>query len=115
AVDDTIERTEAVIAATEELRRALLHELLTRGVPGMHSEWRDVPGLGTVPACWEVTSLGEVLTELRYGTSSRLASEGTWPVLRIPNVARGIVELTDLKFADLSPLEAETLTLAPGD
>lgn len=61
AVDDAIERTEAVIAATEELRRALLHELLTRGVPGMHSEWRDVPGLGSVPACWEVTTLGEVV------------------------------------------------------
>ena len=60
AIDDTIERTEAVIAATEELRRALLHELLTRGVPGQHSEWRDVPGVGRVPACWEVVRLGDV-------------------------------------------------------
>lgn len=34
AVDETIERTEAVIVATEELRRSLLHELLTHGVPG---------------------------------------------------------------------------------
>ena len=62
AIDDTIERTEAVIAATEELRRALLHELLTRGVPGWHSEWRNVPGIGTVPACWDVVRLGDVAT-----------------------------------------------------
>ena len=62
AIDDTIERTEAVIAATEELRRALLNELLTRGVPGWHSEWKDVPGVGTVPACWEVVRLGDVAT-----------------------------------------------------
>ena len=62
AIDDTIERTEAVIAATEELRRSLLHELLTRGAPGQHSEWRDVPGVGTVPACWEVVRLGDVVT-----------------------------------------------------
>ncbi len=62
AIDDTIELTEAVIAATKELRRALLHELLTRGVPGWHSEWRDVPGIGTVPACWDVVRLGDVAT-----------------------------------------------------
>ena len=33
SIDDAIERTEAVITATERLRDALLHELLTRGVP----------------------------------------------------------------------------------
>ena len=62
AIDDAIERSEAVIAATEELRRSLLHELLSRGVPGWHSEWREVRGLGVVPACWEVVRLGEVAT-----------------------------------------------------
>lgn len=61
AIDDAIERTEAVIAATERLREALLNELLTRGVPGWHSEWKQVPGLGTVPACWEVVRLGDLL------------------------------------------------------
>ena len=51
SIDEAIERTEAVIAATERLRDALLHELLTRGVPGWHSEWKEAPGLGTIPAC----------------------------------------------------------------
>ena len=60
AIDEAIERTEAVIAATERLRDALLHELLTRGVPGWHTEWKEAPGLGTIPACWEVVRLGEV-------------------------------------------------------
>ena len=62
AIDEAIERTEAVIAATEQLRDSLLHELLTRGVPGWHSEWKEVAGVGTVPACWEVVRLGEVAT-----------------------------------------------------
>ena len=62
AIDDTTERTEAVITATQRLRGALLHELFTRGVPGWHSEWREVPGLGTVPAAWRVVRLGEVAT-----------------------------------------------------
>ena len=60
SIDEAIERTEAVIAATEHLRDSLLHELLTRGVPGWHSEWKEVPGIGTVPACWKVVRLEEV-------------------------------------------------------
>ena len=62
SIDEAIKRTEAVIAATERLRDALLHELLTRGVRGWHSEWKDVPGIGTLPACWEVVRLGEIAT-----------------------------------------------------
>ena len=60
SIDDAIEGSEAVIAATERLRDALLHDLLTRGLPGQHTEWRDVPGLGTLPADWEVVRLGDV-------------------------------------------------------
>jgi len=93
AVDDTIERTEAVIGATEELRRALLHELLTRGVPGMHSEWKHVPGLGTVPACWEVTTLGGCIERIEAGRSplceTRPARDGEWGVLKVSSVSWG--------------------------
>ena len=60
SIDEAIERTEAVIAATERMRDALLHELLTRGVPGWHTEWKDAPGIGTIPSDWEVVRLGDV-------------------------------------------------------
>ena len=60
SIDEAIERTEAVIAATGTLRDSLLHELLTRGVPGWHTEWKDVPGIGTIPADWDVVRFGEV-------------------------------------------------------
>ena len=63
SIDDAIEGAEAVIAATEGLRDALLHDLLTRGLPGQHTEFRDVPGLGTVPADWEVVRLGDVIED----------------------------------------------------
>ncbi len=68
SIDDAIENAEAVIAATERLRDALLHELLTRGMPGWHSEWKEAPGLGTIPAGWEVVRLGEVATMSQGGT-----------------------------------------------
>ena len=41
--------------------RALVHQLPMRGAPGRHSEWRDVPGIGTVPEGWDVVRLRDVL------------------------------------------------------
>ena len=63
SIDDAIGWTAAVIAATEQLRDSLLHELLTRGVPGWHTAWKEVPGLGTMPADWEVVRLGDRIEE----------------------------------------------------
>lgn len=116
AIDLAIEKTEAVIEATETLRKALLQELLTRGIPGWHSEWKTVPGIGTIPARWEVVKLGEVTSEFQYGTSSKSGSDVTGvPVLRIPNVARGTLDLTDLKYGLLPKRELDSLRLRDGD
>ena len=60
SIDEAIEHTETVIAATEQVRDSLLHELLTCGVPGWHREWKEVPGVGTIPADWNVVRLGDV-------------------------------------------------------
>ncbi len=116
SIDDAIERTEAVIAATETLRDSLLHELLTRGVPGWHTEWKDVPGIGTIPADWETVQLGEVIPKFEYGTSIQCNGGPTGvPVLRIPNIASGELDLTELKYADLGTAEMDKLRLAAGD
>ena len=63
SIDEAIEQADAVIAATEQLRDSLLHELLTRGVPGWHTEWKEAPSIGTIPADWEVVRLGEILQD----------------------------------------------------
>ena len=60
SIDETIERTEAAITATEKLRDAMRHELLTRGLPGWHSSWKEVRRFGVIPADWKVVRLGEV-------------------------------------------------------
>ena len=77
SIDDAIEGAEAVIAATEQLRDSLLHDLLTRGLPGQHTEWRDVPGLGTIPADWDVVRLGDVGEWHSGGTPSK-ARQDFW-------------------------------------
>lgn len=82
AIDGAIERTDEVIAATELLREALLHELLTKGLPGWHTEWQDTPASASFPADWQRVRLGDVLT-LEYGTSLPMSKRriGSIPVV----------------------------------
>ena len=116
SIDEAIERTEEVIAATERLRDALLHELLTRGLPGRHSEWREVPGLGTIPASWEVVRLGEVCREpIRNGFSPGALEHPTgWWLLTLAAVSPSGFDAEAKKPA---PLDArvEATRLFPGD
>ena len=114
AIDEAIERTEEVIAATERLRDALLHELLTRGLPGRHSEWADVPGLGAVPACWDVVRLGDVLSSTTYGTNVPLDGSGSTPILRMNNLQGGKIDLSEVRHAEL-PDRERGLNLVSGD
>ena len=115
SIDEAIEGVEAVITATERLRDALLHELLTRGVPGWHTQWKDVPGLGTIPASWEVVRLGEVLESTTYGTNEPLSTRGEMVVLRMNNLQNGEINLSEVRRADLSKKEVHELNLVPGD
>ena len=77
SIDGAIERTEAIIATTEQLRDSLLHELLTHGVPGWHTEWKEAPGVGTIPADWNVVRLGDV-AEIVMGQSPPGATVFDW-------------------------------------
>ena len=76
AVDNAIDRTEAVKSATKRLCDALLGELLTRGVPGWHSKWRCIAGLGTIPAKWSVMPLGNFAT-LQRGADLAVQDRGS--------------------------------------
>ena len=118
SIDEAIERTEAVIAATETLRDSLLRELLTRGVPGWHTEWKDVPGIGTMPADWEVVRLGEVIadgpTNGIYKPESDYGS-GT-PIIRINDFIPGeLVNLECLRRVRLEPGEMQRYAIREGE
>ena len=117
SIDDAIERTESVIAATEQLRDSLLHQLLTRGVPGWHTEWKEAPGLGTTPVDWEVVRLGEVYDVQLGKMLSPKAKRGTnpKPYLTNRNVRWGEFDLSDLPSMDFDQREIEKFQIRSGD
>ena len=105
SIDEAIERTEEVIAATERLRDALLHDLLTRGLPGRHTEWKQVRGLGTIPACWDVVRLGDVAIVQTGRAVNRSKDAGPLevPYLSVANVKDGYLDLEHVKTMQVSP------------
>ena len=118
SIDEAIKRTEAVIAATERLRDALLHELLTRGVPGWHSKWKEAPGIGTIPACWEVVRLGDCLadgpTNGIYKPESEYG-EGEW-LIRIDDFTPGaLTRLSGFKRIRVTEVESQRYAVCKGD
>ena len=60
SVDDAIEKTQAVIDQLQVVKRGLMQELLTRGLPGRHTRFKQTK-IGTVPSSWRLVSLSEVV------------------------------------------------------
>ena len=61
-------------------------------------------------------SLGEILTDTSYGSSQKSSYEQQGvPILRIPNVLRSELDLTDLQWLDAADANLERYGLAEGD
>jgi type I restriction enzyme S subunit len=117
-VDETIEKTQAVIEATEHLRKALLEELLTRGLPGWHTEWKHAPGIGTIPACWKWGSLGDaatIQTGRAVGKTLATTESVELPYLSVANVKDGYLDLAAIKRIRVAPTEIDRFLLRRGD
>ena len=84
---------------------------------------RHLSGIGNddeapynIPVKWEWSSIGQLASDMRYGTSKKCDYQIKGiPVLRIPNVSRGEVDLTDLKFGALTEKESKALLLREND
>lgn len=76
---------------------------------------RAIPGY-SLPAGWRMVSLDSLSYANGYGTSTKCdyRAEGT-PVLRIPNVQGGEIDLGDMKNAVDKTLNLTGLYIAPGD
>lgn len=102
---DAIRRKrQEAIALTEQLLRSTFLEMFGDPV--------------TNPKHWPISPFGDVLGELRYGTSQKCSDRpepGMMPVLRIPNIAGGVIDASDLKYTHLADAELELTRLRDGD
>ena len=62
SVDAAIEKTEQVIAKTEEVKKGLMQQLLTKGIG--HTEFKQTE-IGEIPVDWKVEILGDISTITR--------------------------------------------------
>ena len=73
--------------------------------------------LPELPDTWVWSKAGELFADARYGTSTKCIStpgDGV-PVLRVPNISAGRLDLSNLKYGSLSKTELRSLTLEHGD
>ncbi len=69
-----------------------------------------------IPNSWKWVRLGELASDIRYGTSKRCSVEHlNTAVLRIPNIVNGRINIDDLKYANFDKKERDDLRLQDGD
>jgi type I restriction enzyme S subunit len=96
-----------------QLLKDFRQKVLTQAVTGkLTEEWREGKELEE----WKTEALGNVLKDVKYGTSKKSEYEtiGT-PILRIPNIKNGEIDISDLKFSILDDKEYVSLKLNEGD
>lgn len=62
SIDYSVEKTQAVINQLEVVKKALLGELLARGIPGYHSSFVQ-SRVGTLPATWRLVEVAEIAAD----------------------------------------------------
>ena len=65
---------------------------------------------------WEIVSIGDIITDVRYGTSKPAVKGGKYPYLRMNNLTEdGHLDLNDLKYIDIQKDEIEKCVVRKGD
>ena len=112
-VQRAIEQQEQLISLTSELKKALMQRLFTEGTRGKPQEQTEI---GSIPQSWNVVRLADIADSFQYGTSVKCNYEADGsPVLRIPNVVGGHLDVVDLKFGKPKRNEIKPLKLKHGD
>ena len=107
SADEVIERSRAVIEQLAQVKKALMQELLTRGLPGRHTRFKLTP-VGEAPEEWQAVTLASVLAEpLRNGRCPG------------PGESGGVHELVGLSAIEdgrvLNGLPTSRIRLGPGE
>ena len=127
AVEGRLVETEAELARREGRSYETGEQLLQRILETRRSQWKgkgkykepaapDTTDLPELPEGWVWASLDQLSWDSGYGTSAKCSYENEGPpVLRIPNIDKAAVDLTDVKYAPSNFPVSEAEALSPGD
>ena len=115
SVDDAIEKTQAVIDQVQVVKRGLMQELFTRGLPGRHTRFKQTE-IGRIPEEWQLKQLIEVAS-VQTGLAKNKNNAGpvTVPYLRVANVQDGFLSLTEIKSVKVNEDALSRYALMRGD
>jgi type I restriction enzyme S subunit len=123
AVDEVIAKIEAVIESLQTLKKSMMQELLTRGLPGRHTRFKQTE-IGEMPEDWLVVRLADLsdggagLQTGPFGSqlkASEYAEEGVPVVMPKDLVGLGISEQSIVRVPRTKAREMEKHSLLPGD
>ena len=98
SVDEVIENTQKQIDKLQDLKKATMNELLTKGIG--HTEFKDSE-LGQIPKSWEIVSCEDVCKKIMVGiviTPSKYYTDVGVPVFRSANVTEEGINFRNLKY-----------------
>jgi type I restriction enzyme S subunit len=95
------------------VRESLIESAVTGGIQAAVSHRGiDVDWISNIPTHWDVVRIKRVVSRIDYGISESTAKEGRYPVLKMGNIQRGELNLSNLDFVEEV---SEDLLLCTGD
>ena len=103
SVDEVIENTQKQIDKLQNLKKATMNELLTKGIG--HTEFKDSE-LGRIPKSWQIIQLGKVTKRFYQGINTvadKLVYHSTGiPILQTKHITSGEINFSSIKYLDES-------------
>ena len=117
SVDDAIDKTQAIIDQVQVVKRGLMQELLTRGLPGRHTRFKQTQ-IGEMPDEWTVTALRDCASLGNGTTPSKKRNEyweqGTISWLPTGKVNDRIIDSANVYVTDRAVRETSLRVLPIG-
>ena len=115
-VDEAIVAAQTVIDQLQVVKKAMMMELFSRGLPGRHTHFKQTE-IGTVPEDWEVVRIADV-ADVDYGISAAVSKNTNpsigWPIITGANLTLGGgLDLSEVVYHP--PPKSPQHLLRPGD
>jgi type I restriction enzyme, S subunit len=96
SIDETIEKTEAIIEQTEKMKKGLMQQLLTKGIG--HTKFKKTE-IGEIPDEWKVKPLEDLCERIFVGIATSTTKSYTKngiPIIRNQNIHENHLDTSDL-------------------